>query len=56
VSHAVQRVDAAGDAGARPQPEKTQLKVGTGQPDFSWYNIPKGGKYTKLSQNVTNGH
>jgi hypothetical protein len=24
----------------------------TGLPDFPWYNIPKRGKYTKLSQNT----
>jgi hypothetical protein len=23
--------------------------------DFSWFNIPKRGKYTKLSQNIPNG-
>jgi hypothetical protein len=25
-------------------------------PDFSWYNIPKRGKYTKLPQNISNAH
>jgi hypothetical protein len=25
-------------------------------PDFSWYNIPKRGKHTKLPQNIRNGH
>jgi hypothetical protein len=25
-----------------------------GLPDFSWYNIPKREKYTKLPQNVPN--
>jgi hypothetical protein len=27
-----------------------------GLPDFSWYMIPKPEKYTKLTQNVPNGH
>jgi hypothetical protein len=27
-----------------------------GLPDFSWYNIPKLGKYTKLSPNIPNVH
>jgi hypothetical protein len=35
------------------------LKIYTlhpGLPDFSWYNIPKREKYTKLPQNVPNVH
>jgi hypothetical protein len=28
----------------------------TGLPDFSWSKIPKWGKYTKLPQNIPNGH
>jgi hypothetical protein len=27
-----------------------------GLPDFSWLNTPKGGKYTKLTQNIPNEH
>jgi hypothetical protein len=27
-----------------------------GLPDFSRYNIPKRGKYTKWPQNIPNGH
>jgi hypothetical protein len=27
-----------------------------GLPDFSWSEIPKGGKYTKLPNNIPNGH
>jgi hypothetical protein len=27
-----------------------------GLPDFSWFKIPKQGKYTKLPQNIPNGH
>jgi hypothetical protein len=27
-----------------------------GLPDFSWSKIPKRGKYTKLPQNIPNGH
>jgi hypothetical protein len=27
-----------------------------GLPDFSWFNIPKRGKYTKSPQNIPNGH
>jgi hypothetical protein len=27
----------------------------SGLPEFSWYNIPKRGKYTKLAQNKPNG-
>jgi hypothetical protein len=27
-----------------------------GLPDFFWYNIPKWEKYTKLPQNISNGH
>jgi hypothetical protein len=25
-------------------------------PDFSWYNIPKRVKYTKLQETISNGH
>jgi hypothetical protein len=28
----------------------------SGLPDFSWYKIPKWGKYTKWPQNIPNGH
>jgi hypothetical protein len=35
----------------RPRP---QLR--SGLPDFSWYNIPKRGKYNKLLLNIPNGH
>jgi hypothetical protein len=28
----------------------------TGLPDFYWSKIPKRGKYTKLPQNIPNGH
>jgi hypothetical protein len=31
-------------------------QLGAGLPDFSWYNIPKREKYTKLSQNVPSDH
>jgi hypothetical protein len=36
---------------------RTLKKMGcckAGLPDFSWYNIPKREKYTKLSQNIPN--
>jgi hypothetical protein len=35
------------------------IALGPGQaglPDFSWSNIPKRKKYTKLPQNIPNGH
>jgi hypothetical protein len=33
-----------------------EIRRGTGLPDFSWYKIPKRGKYTKLPQNIPNVH
>jgi hypothetical protein len=35
---------------------RTLSKCRPGLPDFSWYNIPKRGKITKLPQNIPNVH
>jgi hypothetical protein len=34
----------------------SQHNLSSGLQDFSWSKIPKLGKYTKLQQNIPNGH
>jgi hypothetical protein len=39
-----------------PSGHPARLDSLAGLPDFSWYNVPKRGKYTKLPQNRPNGN